>query len=218
MKRLIIIGEGQTEQAFCKEILAPYLQEKGIILQAPTIKHSGGGIVAWHKLKDQIERHLQNEKDVVVSLFIDYYGIADRHDFPDWKKSKKIAEKNSRLDAIEEAMASSVSENLRRRFIPYLQLHEFEALLFCDQSVFRNNFSEDEIADITLLEDTISRYDCPENINDNPEFTPSTRLKKIIKGYNKVIYGSLLAKEIGLENMREKCPRFSQWIQKLETI
>ncbi|MEZ4827846.1 MAG: DUF4276 family protein [Bacteroidia bacterium] len=218
MKRLIIIGEGQTEQEFCIKILAPYLQDKGIIVQTPTIKHSGGGIVGWHKLKDQIERHLRSEKNVLVSLLIDFYGIQERHDFPDWKQNKKIVEKNLRMDAIEESMANSVSENLRRCFIPYLQLHEFEALLFCDQRVFSAIFNDNEITNNTLLEDTINRYDCPEDINDSPETSPSARLRKVIKRYNKVVHGIHLAEEIGLEKMREKCPRFSNWIQKLEAI
>ena len=65
MKRLIIICEGPTEQAFCNDLLRDYFQSKDIILEAPTIKHSNGGIVAWDKLKKQIVRHL-NEGNCIV--------------------------------------------------------------------------------------------------------------------------------------------------------
>ena len=54
MKRLIIVCEGPTEQEFCKDVLCPYFQSKGIILEYPTIKHSNGGIVSWATLKKQL--------------------------------------------------------------------------------------------------------------------------------------------------------------------
>ena len=69
MKRLIIICEGPTEQAFCNDVLHSYLLTKNIALEAPTIKHSNGGIVAWDTLKKQIVRHL-NEGNSIVSLWI----------------------------------------------------------------------------------------------------------------------------------------------------
>lgn len=51
MKQLIIIGEGQTEQAFCKDVLYNYFLRKDIIVHNPTIKKSRGGIVSWKVLK-----------------------------------------------------------------------------------------------------------------------------------------------------------------------
>lgn len=50
MKRLIIICEGATEQAFCNDVLRDYFLTKDILIEAPTIKHSNGGIVAWDTL------------------------------------------------------------------------------------------------------------------------------------------------------------------------
>ena len=76
MKRLVIVCEGPTEQEFCKDMLTSYFLEKGIWLEAPTIKHSNGGIVAWDTLKKQLVNHL-NEGDVLVSLLIDYYQIKE---------------------------------------------------------------------------------------------------------------------------------------------
>ena len=51
--------------------------------------------------------------------------------------------------------------------------------------------------------------------NDGSTTAPSKRLDDIIDDYSKVVYGSLLAQEIGLKKIQEKCPRFNAWINKL---
>lgn len=222
MKRLIIIGEGQTEQEFCKDVLYPHFFEKGILVENPTIKHSNGGMVSWSILKSEIEMHLINN-DVRVTLLIDLYGIKDSHNFPSWLDSKKIVGKNERMLFLENAMVKDISEDKRYRFIPYIQLHEFEALLFSDKDVFDANFEKSEFLDYEYLQDTLKIVN-PEEINDSPHTSPSKRLEKIIKGYKsetdslKVFYGSLLAQEIGLQKIREKCNRFDRWISILEKI
>lgn len=60
MKQLIIICEGQTEQEFCNKILQPYFIQKQVLVHAPLIKKSGGGIVRWSVLRKQIAMHLQH--------------------------------------------------------------------------------------------------------------------------------------------------------------
>jgi len=221
MKRLIIIGEGQTEQAFCQDLLQPHFFQKGIIIQNPTIKSTRGGIANWATIKKQIENHLL-ESDVRVTTLIDYYGIKEIHEFPGWIESNKIINKSERMKFLELAMQQDLSDQNRHRFIPYIQLHEFEALLFCDEDVFLNNFEESEILDKAYLKATLQVS--PEDINEGRYSTPSKRMEKIIKGYKtennslKIFYGSLLTQEIGLSRIREKCPRFNTWINMLEQI
>jgi hypothetical protein len=53
-------------------------------------------------------------------------------------------------------------------------------------------------------------------INDQRETSPSHRLERIILGYNKIVYGIILAEAIGLNNIRKKCPRFNTWLDNLE--
>ncbi|OQX97049.1 MAG: hypothetical protein B6I20_13495 [Bacteroidetes bacterium 4572_117] len=139
MKRIIIIGEGQTEQIFCNDVLQPFFNKHGLYIENPKIKKSGGGIVAWKVLKKQIELHLK-DTSVVVTLLIDYYGIYPKHDYPKWEEAKTIVDKKERMTFLENAMADEVDESLRYRFVPYIQLHEFEGLLFSDISVFKENF------------------------------------------------------------------------------
>jgi hypothetical protein len=220
MKRIIIIGEGQTEQEFCNEVLQPYFNGIEITIQNPTIKKTGGGIVNWIALKHQIVKYLKSDKSATVSLLIDYYGIKDNHKFPNWIESKKILNNNKydAIELIEVGMLNDIEVDLRSRFIPYIQLHEFEGLLFSDIDIFKNNFEKSEFKDFEYLKNTIDNYANPEEINNGFETAPSKRLEKIISGYDKIVYGSLLAKEIGLEKIRAKCPGFDKWIRKLENI
>lgn len=217
MTRIIIICEGPTEKEFCNMVLSPYFSTMNCYIQAPLIKASMGGIVKWKALKKQIEIHL-NEKDVFVTTLIDYYGLYQKHDFPYWKDSEKMIDKNRRMDELENAMKNDVADNYRNRFIPYLQLHEFEGLLFNDIHVFRQQIPSGDLVGIAELEQILERYDNPEMINDHKETSPSHRLERIIKGYNKVVYGNILAETIGLHRIRQKSPRFNHWVQTLEQL
>ena len=217
MNRIIIICEGQTEQEFCNTLLQRYFSTYGITLQVPLIKKTMGGIANWNVLKREIETYLRREKDVLVTTLIDYYGIKNSHDFPLWAEKQAIADKSQRLDELEAAMLADVDANLRPRFVPYLQLHEFEGLLFSDKQAFYTTFNEDELAGEDELEQTFADFNNPEMINDGVETSPSHRLERIISGYEKVVYGCCLAEAIGLEKMRQKSPRFDNWLKRLET-
>lgn len=81
MRRLVVICEGPTEQEFCNDLLRGYFRQKDVWLDAPTIKHSHVGIVAWDTLKRQIVGHL-HEGDCVVSMLVDYYRIKDSYGSP----------------------------------------------------------------------------------------------------------------------------------------
>ncbi len=218
MKRIIIICEGPTEQAFCKTNLQLYLQAKDIYIQTPLIKHSRGGIVKWATLKQQIETHLKVDTSAFVTTFIDYYGLYSKYNFPNWDISERIPNRNIRMEAIEQGMHKDVSQELRYRFIPYLQLHEFEGLLFNDISIFYNQIPPADIVGKVELEKIFAEYNNPEMINTKKETSPSHRLKRIIKGYNKIIHGDILAEAIGLNKIRKKSPRFNEWIAKIENI
>lgn len=155
-----------------------------------------------------------------MTTFIDFYGIKDVHNFPKWNDAKKIVDKNDRMDFLEKAMLEDFEDKYRHKIIPYLQLHEFEGLLFNNIEVFEKQFRPSEFKDKQGLIDTINNNPNPELINDNPATAPSKRLDDYIFAYNqsKVVYGSILAEDIGLENIRGKCPRFNAWISTLENL
>lgn len=218
MKRLVVICEGQTEQEFCKSVLYPHFLNRGILLQHPTIKRSRGGIVSWPKLVPEIELILKRDRSVIVSTLFDYYGIRGKHRFPSWENSKKIPSRPDRMSFLESEMKSNIISGSQHRFIPYLQLHEFEGLLFVDPAAFRQTFEDDELLDFEELEKIIRDNPNPELINDGEKTAPSKRLLRLVKGYNKVTDGSNIAMEIGLPKIRLCCPRFNAWITTLENI
>ncbi len=211
-KRLIIICEGPTEQEFCNTILYPFFLNLGIIIQAPLIKHSKGGIVSWDKLKKQIYNHLR-EDEVFVTSFIDYYALPKS--YPKWNEAHSIIDKGERMISLEKGMYDDVNNH---RFIPYIQLHEFEALLFNNIESFEDNLYEEEFKDKEGLEQVLREFENPELINNGKETAPSKRLELYVKGYNKTVYGIYIAESIGLSRMREKCPHFNEWIEKLESL
>ena len=218
MKRIIIICEGPTEKEFCEKLLAPYLWQQEVDIQAPLIKISGGGIVKWDYLRRQVENHLKESSSVFVSTLIDYYGLYQKYNFPKWGEGNKINDKNDRMLFLEKAMNKDISESLQYRFIPYLQLHEFEALLFIDLQTFYEQVPRSDLVGIDELEDTFAKYINPEMINNSKDTSPGHRLERIIKGYKKPLYGHYLAEAIGIERIRSKCPRFNNWVQTLITI
>lgn len=73
MSRVLVVAEGQTEETFVRDVLAPHLFAFGVFLDAKlaTTKrvksgpHFKGGIVSYAKLKDDIRRLLG---DTVQSL------------------------------------------------------------------------------------------------------------------------------------------------------
>lgn len=214
MKRVIIVCEGETEREFCKNVLAPHLFRHNVFIQSPLIKRSMGGIVRWSILKKEIETHLR-EPGVIVSTLIDYYGLYKKHNFPLWLDGEKIENKNDRMNFLENAMKEDITQALRYRYIPYLQLHEFEGLLFNNIQLFYEHVPKAELIGIDELKKTFADYDNPEMINDKPETSPSYRLKRIIRGYNKPLYGHYFAEAIGIEKIRAKAPRFNQWAEKI---
>jgi Domain of unknown function (DUF4276) len=218
MKRVVIICEGETEREFCKTLLATYFAKRNIHIQAPLIKRSMGGIVKWGILKKEIETYLR-EKDVYITMLIDYYGLYSKYHFPGWDESLKIMDKSDRMDFLEDAMQNDIKESVQHRFIPYLQLHEFEGLLFNDINVFYEQVPKEELVGLAELKQTFKDYrDNPEMINNNRETSPSHRLERIISGYNKILYGHYFAEAIGLDKIRNKSPRFHEWMNIIEAI
>ncbi|HVX00448.1 MAG TPA: DUF4276 family protein [Candidatus Babeliaceae bacterium] len=218
MKRIIIICEGPTEQAFVKTNLQVPFITRNIYLQTPLNKASRGGIIKWQRLKSQIETHLKAEQDAYVTTFIDYYGMHAKHQFPGWEEAHAIPDKIRRIDCLEKAMLKGVDSQFQHRFIPYLQLHEFEGLLFSDIAIIKRLVPPEDLVGIGELEATFAEYPNPEMINNNKATSPSHRLERIIRGYNKVVYGDIISEAIGLERIRMKSPRFNNWIARLENV
>jgi len=113
-------------------------------------------------------------------------------------------------------LRSTLKEKVLRRFIPYVQMHEFEALLFSDPAAFAKGIeSPDKAKDFHKIR---SLFDTPEDINDGAETAPSKRILKLVPAYEKPIQGSLGAIEVGLTAMRQTCVLFDAWLKQLEAL
>ncbi len=219
MKRVLIIAEGPTEKAFCDNVLQQYMNSKDVSLYTSIIRKSEGGIVHWSSIKKQVENYLKEDRNVHVTTMIDFYGILDKHQFPGWKEAKTINDKYERIEFIGRSMSEDIDESYRNRFLPYIQLHEFEGLLFSDLSVFKEIYEEEDFLNYDYLEKTCKDFENPEMINENKNTAPSSRLKnEIFKSYHKTIDGPYIAYTIGIEKIRSKCYGFDKWIYRLEKI
>ena len=209
MKRVYIVVEGQTEQEFVNSVISPYLQNFGILNVTPilirTSRTGRGGMVSYSHLAKTIKPLLMSEKnDYIVTTFIDFFRLP--HDMPHYGDSMKKSDKIEQIKSLEGAINEAIDD---RRFFSYIQLHEFEALLFSSNKGFESKELAEKTASI------ISSYDNPEDINTSPEGAPSKRLLAIKSDYNKVLEGNLIALEIGIKSILEKCPRFAGWINKI---
>lgn len=216
MKQILTCVEGQTEEEFIKEVINPYLLTYDLCI-TPTILNTKvvqggnnfkGGLNTYKHLKRDIITALKNSS-IIVTTFIDYYGLPP--DFPGYKEKDKFTDSYSKVQFLEQQMKEDINNE---RFLPYIQIHEFEALLFSSIKGFKEVFDRDSyIKDLNLI---INNYPNPEDINDNPTTSPSKRILKINPEYEKIFYGSLICLEIGIENILEKCPHFKEWIEHLK--
>ena len=103
-----------------------------------------------------------------------------------------------------------------QRFVPFVMVHEFEALLFSDCAKFC------DVVEQVGLETRMSKiradFASPEEINDSPHTAPSKRILQLMPGYQKRLDGVNAAQAIGLERMRAECPHFNDWLQGLELL
>ena len=214
MKRLCIICEGQTEGEFVRKLLVPHLQAFGIDAYATPLtagpKQQRGGNVSVPRLA----KHIRNEYDNVrfITTLVDYYGF----------KNIKGRAKAQLEQAILNEAQTLITRNFEAyRVIPYVQMHEFEALLFSDISKFKLLGGSWNNASQTRLQQICNAFKTPEDINNSAQTAPSKRLNAIFPGYSnnsKISAGPLIAEDIGLEKIRQECPLFNHWIGQLEKL
>ena len=224
MRRLNLVVEGQTEEGFVNQVLAPHLGALGIYASARCVttrrdRHRPdrvhrGGLPSYGKARRDLDRWMAEDGGAVFTTMFDLYALPE--DFPGFEDARRRIDPYERVAFLESAMAADVGDH---RLIPYLQLHEFEALLFCDPEKFDWGFLEHEPAVAQLVE-IAKAHDSPELIDDGPETAPSKRIIDHIPEYRfqKASAGPLIAEKIGIERMRVRCPHFAEWLGRLEAL
>jgi len=218
-----VVVEGQTEQTFVRDVLAPQMAFQKIYLYPVLIGkpgHKGGNIYFDRAMRD-IGNFLRQRSDTCITTMFDYFRIDS-----DWPGKKEIrCQKGAALSAsrkaeiLETATLRKIAENFadynpQNRFIPYIEMHEFEALLFSDVTILAEKMD----VNVSHLQRILEEYNNPEEINDEPSKTPSRRLEALKKNYKKIIMGKTVSEATGIQAIRRQCPHFDNWLKKLEQL
>lgn len=224
MKRLYLTVEGQTEAAFAIKVLAPHLAAFNVFLHPPRFtglhrRRRGripqGGLLHTfgHALADMRTWLTEDQSpDARFSMMVDLYSLP--HDFPGYAAGMVKPRGKAKAEALQQSLAQVIAD---RRFIPYLQCHEFEALVLTDPSRISSIYDVSK-AEIEALCGECTDWDSPEEINLGQHSLPKYRIEQRVQEYDENVAGPLLAEDIGLATLRARCPHFGEWLTHLEGL
>ncbi len=225
MLEVIVFVEGQTEERFIKEMIAPVFRAQQVFLKPNLLKTSpdaAGGALTFDRLKLNARNKLRENPKVVLTTFMDLYKLDT--DFPDFEQSKRKPNVYSRVESLENALHQAIVQYVDcspERFIPYIQPYEFEGLLFSDVNALASSVPGWQPA-LKKLQTIRDDFPSPEHINDSYETKPSERLKTIFNNtypkYKKVSHGALIAEKITLPVIERECRHFREWMEKLRAL
>lgn len=233
MIRLHVTVEGQTEQRFVKDVLCSHLAEHSVLADARPVltskdkrartEYRGGfrrtgayetarkDICAWMKA--------DRNADARFTTMFDLYALPE--DFPGYAEAAREADPYRRTAMLEAALQNDIRLALDDpRFIPYIQLHEFEALILADPSKLDWEYMEHAPQIQRIVAMVAREGGNPELIDDGETTAPSKRIIAEIPEYDgsKATSGPLIAGKIGLPTLRQKCAHFAEWMQRLEGL
>lgn len=220
MIRVHVICEGQTEETFVNELLTPHFATMEVYLQPALIGKPGhkGGRVKLERLLTDTRNRLLGDTTSYCTTFFDFYALPT--DFPGKTEAHSRTSINDKAECIQtklvEALAATLGDTVMQRFIPYVQMHEYEALLFSDPTKFAKGIVCPALA--PSFQTIRDAFTTPEEINDSPMTAPSKRVERLVAGYQKPIYGTLAALEIGLDTIRRECSLFNAWLERIELL
>jgi hypothetical protein len=209
---------GTDKESFIENVLAPILWPREIYVTPILLGIPGhkGGNVSYTRVKRDILLHLRQDPTAYCSTMLDLDGLGGG--FPGVQlpaNQNGLRKAQSIEQAIYEDILATVPEcRPERRFYAYLQVHEFEGLLFSDPDAFARALGQHAIAG--ALHTIRNLFQTPEDINDDPASAPSKRVMGIYRSYRKVIEGTVAAEEVGVQTMRQQCPHFHEWVSRLE--
>lgn len=218
--RLHFVVEGQTEETFANTVLRDHFAHQSIATAAhcvTTRRRRGatyrGGLATYQHARNDIRRWAEEDgnADARFTTMFDLYKLPG--DFPDHAVAARSSDPYRRVEILETALRNDIGD---RRFIPYIQLHEFEALLFADPQRLEAQFPDRQSA-IRRLIATTDHFDSPELVNDGPTTAPSKRIIEMLPEYEgrKASAGPITARQIGLPTLQSKCRHFREWLERL---
>ncbi len=230
MVRLLLHVEGQTEETFVSEVLREHLASRGYssvgarLLGPARQRHRRGGVRSWPSALKGICSHLRQDPQCIAGTMVDYYGLPARGSgaWPGRLEAAKVrGAVERRAGTVERALGDSVAAEMgagfeRCRFVPYVMMHEFEAMLFSDCSGFGSAIGRTDLS--APLKEIRRAFDTPEDIDDSQESAPSKRILHLLPSYEKPLMANLGVLHIGLETIRGECRHLDRWLQRLEAL
>jgi len=226
MSRLLIHVEGETEETFVNEVLAPQLYGFGYtrisarLLGNARQRSRRGGIRGWDTVRGDILNHLRQDRGCLATTMVDYYALPreGKHAWPGRGDAGRLPFP-SKAATVQTALHADICSELGddfdpTRFVPYVVMHEFEGLLFSDCVRFGVGIGRPELA--SQFQAIRDAFSTPEEINDSQTTAPSKRVEALVPGYQKPLLGSLAALAIGLDAIRKECQHFREWVESLE--
>src|SRR5262245_4681778 len=142
MVRLLIHVEGQTEETFVNKVLAEFLYKRRYthvsarLLGRARSRSRRSGICKWQAARRDIVNHLREDGGCLATMMVDFYALPQGR-AGGWPGRETAGTQRYPQNAqtVGVAMAADISSEMGRgfnaaRFIPYVVMHEFEALLF----------------------------------------------------------------------------------------
>ena len=221
--RVNFVVEGQTEESFVNTVLRDNFADRSIVAVAHCVttrrerrtehlRHRGG-LTTYKHARDDIHRWVREDSSVNArfTTMFDLYGLPP--DFPRYADAAEVPDPYARVEILEAALSEAIGD---RRFIPYIQLHEFEALLFTDPQKLDTQFLDCPSA-IQQLVETARELGSPELVDDGPTTAPSKRITAAIPEYarRKASAGPIVAAKIGLSELQSQCRHFREWLERL---
>jgi len=220
VSRVIAVVEGQTEQDFIRDLLSPWLAARGVYIFPRLVGKPGhkGGVGEYERARQDVLLLLKQEQETSITTMFDFYGMPDS--WPGRTQARTVAS-NRKAQIVEDAIKKDVADYLgasfnASRIVPYVQMYEFEALLFSQPPTICEVLLSPESA--PKIQSIRDMYLTPEEINDNTQTSPSRRLVELFAGYQKRLHGLIAAKRIGIDVMLQECPHFSNWLGTLAKL
>lgn len=221
MKKIFVVTEGQSETNFVNRVMVPYFADRCILIPNTVVTKADnrqgkiykGGVANYAQIKNTLLKTLAcstKSKDSYVTTMFDFYRLPA--DVPGATGVGKINDPYEKVKHIESEMpkAEGYDGNF---FFPYIELHEFEAMLFSDITKLGEAYFEE---DLTTLKECVKMQSNPELINDGVETAPSKRILNCITCFDKANVGVNVLERIGIENIAGKCRHFAEWIKRIE--
>jgi hypothetical protein len=219
MIRLNVVVEGQTEETFVRDILTPELSARNVFPSARSVQTGSrgarkyrGGSLSYAQWKKDLGNWMKQEgrrREVWFTTMIDFYELPD--DFPGYEECRRKPDPWQRVECLEETWLRDMNHP---HFIPYIQMHEFEALLFADVTKFAGVYPS-EPDRIRRLQDARRPFRTVDEIDEGDETAPSKRIREVFPSFDKVFEGTLVALDIGLARMCGESPHFKRWWERL---